>query len=147
MGEQRCKGARMSLVLVEQGMKEELDAMTARWGGIRFIGLFQNDLVIERTTTIDAIEPATFSGYVGLRPLMGWSAAVIRGDRAVTGAAPVNWVHNGGPLTNWIFGYYVVDPSGFLVWAERRPGSPIAMISAGQIYEVGPVFSQGSRFP
>jgi hypothetical protein len=137
----------MSLVLVEQGMIEELDAMTTRWAGIRFAGLFQNDLVIQRTTRIEHIVPATFSGYVGLRPLMGWTPAAILGERAVSSAAPVTWVHDGGTSSNWIFGYYVVDPSGSLVWAERRPGPAKTMIYAGEIYEVSPQFSQGSRFP
>lgn len=137
----------MSLVLVDAGMLEELDAMRTRWNGIRFAGLFQNDLVVERTTTIGQIEPATFSGYVGLRPLMGWTPATMLGNRAVSTAAPVSWTHNGGGQSNWIFGYYVVNASGVLVWAERRPGPAQALVSAGQTYELVPQFSQGSRFP
>ena len=137
----------MGPVLVNFGMLTELDRMTASWAGIRFAGLFINDLNPTRTTTIAQIEPANFSGYVGLRPLMGWTAAALLGERAVTRAAPITWTHDGGTLSNWINGYYVVDPSGNLVWVERRPGPAASMIHAGTVYEVVPQFSLGSRFP
>lgn len=137
----------MSLVLVESGMLAELDRMTAAWAGVRFMGLFSNDLEPDRTTTIGQITPAAFSGYVGLRPLMGWSPATLLGERAVSSGALMTWAHNGGPHSGWVFGYYVVDPSGTLVWAERRPGPAVALFRAGQTYSVIPQFSLGSRFP
>jgi len=137
----------MGPVLVNFGILTELDLMTTRWDGIRFVGLFQNDLTILRTTTIAQIEPATFSGYVGLRPLQGWTPAALVGERAVSRAAPVTWTHDGGAAANWICGYYVVDPSGNLVWAERRPGPAQSMIHAGTVYEVIPQVTLSSLFP
>lgn len=135
------------LVLVEGGMLEELDLLTTAWVGKRFAGLMQNFGEPDRNWTIATIQPATFSGYAGLQLISGWTPATLLGERAITSAAGLSWTHNGGPVSNWIFGYYVVNLAGDLLWAERRPGAGQAMVLNGNIFQVLPQFSLGSRFP
>lgn len=137
----------MGLIAVDGGLAGELNTLTASWLNKRYVGLFQNDLEPIRTTSIAQVQPANFSGYAGLMLITGWTPATLLADRAVSAAAALSWTHDGGPNTNWIFGYYVVDLSGVLRWIERRPGAAVAMLESGNVYQVTPQFSLGSRFP
>ncbi len=135
------------LVWVQEQMLSSLNALRASWTADRYVGLMQNAGPAQTDWTIANITPATFSGYLGPILLTAWSAAAMVGDRAVTQAAPVQWIHDGGPVNNWITGYYVLDGNGKLAWVEFRDGPAIAMLIAGQPYVVRAKVSLGSRFP
>lgn len=135
------------LVVVNAGVVANLDILRAGWTGNRFAGLFQNPDEPMRLWTIGTIIPATFSGYSGLKPLVNWLPAVISGDFALTSADLLTWTMTGTTVTNWVFGYYVVDSLGQLCWAERKPGPGSAMVNTGNFYQVKPQFSLSSRFP
>lgn len=137
----------MAIVLVNGGALDHLNSLTAGWSGKRRIGLFTGDWTPERLSTIEDVEPAKFSGYTGLTPVVGWMPATIVGERAVTRAAALRWEHNGGPLSGWVSGYYIVNPDGALMWAERLPDGPVALIYEGDKLTVIPRFSVGSRYP
>jgi hypothetical protein len=136
----------MSVIVQEIEMLAQLNALTASWAGGRSIGLFQNNWTPRHDSVISEVTPATFSGYSGLQPITGWSASAIYLESALAGAAGLVWTHNGGGVNNWIFGYYVVDGSGNLRWAELNPAGPVAMVTAGQLYAVTPQFSVGSLY-
>lgn len=136
----------MPLVLVNGGSLEALSRLLAAWNGQLKAGLYQNDFTPDAASTITSINPANFSGYVGLKNVTGWSAPVLSGVRAFSAAAPLGWVHNGGPSQNWIYGYYVVNLSGVLMWAERVPGPPKGLVTNGNGYQVTPAFTQRSEF-
>lgn len=135
------------LVVVNGGMLGILNALRTTWLPSLFIGLFQNDWVPQKWHTIADVQPATFSGYSGLHFLDGWSVPYMLGDIAVSDATPREWLHDGGPDSNWIFGYYVVDSSGALQWAQRVGEFAVAMFSVETRYTVTPQFAQGSRYP
>lgn len=135
-----------ALVLVNNGALGHLDALRVAWLPSLRIGLFQNDWHPHQGDTMVAVVPATFSGYTGLHFLPGWSPAVLQGNLAVTQATPRLWTHNGGPVGNWIFGYYVVDATGVLRWAQRYPGDPVPMDSSSGFYRVTPEYAVTSRF-
>lgn len=136
----------MALVVVDTGMVRQLVRLAAAWPRPRKIGLFQNDPVIDRHTTIASLDPCVFSGYDGERDVGAWTLPSIEGDRAVSRSTPVIWTYDGGPATGYVFGYYVVDEDGELLWAERRTGLPVAMVVTGQDYTVIPVLSSGTRY-
>lgn len=51
-----------------------------------------------------------------------------------------------GPLDGGasIFGYYVTDATGALLWAERRSAGSFTPANAGDLYKVTPRFTLGS---
>lgn len=135
------------MVLVQSQAIRELDTLRASWVGARSVGLMQNAGPVQTTWTLADILPCNFSGYVGVIPAVAWSAAVMLGEWALTRAALLQWTHNGGPVGNWVTGYYVVNQLGQLAWAKISSEGPRAMVSLGQRYVVRPEFTLKSRFP
>jgi len=135
------------VVVVDHGLLSQLDALRPAWlNGLR-AGLFQNDWEPQRHHTLAQVQPASFSGYAGLLTLNIWSAAVLLGEVAYADAQVKTWTHNGGAIANWIFGYYVVDLAGSLVWAERSARAPELVGPPSPIYQVTPRYGLRSRFP
>lgn len=136
----------MPVIVSYDGSINACDAFTTRNTGLLRVGLFQNDWDPRPWQTISAVVPCDFSGYDGLHALMAWSAAVMEGDQAVSRAVERIWIHNGGPVQGYVFGYYVVDPTGKLLWAERDPAGPVPMINALGVYRCVPTWTQSSKF-
>lgn len=137
----------MPLVLTYDGMLSHLAELTAAWGDDLLVGLWTGDFQPDRDWILSRIHPATFSGYAGLQPVINWSVPSLSGVVALSTADPVTWTHDGGVGNDYVFGYYVVHPSGTLLWAERRPGPPVALVRAGNSYTVAPRYTVGSRYP
>ncbi len=135
------------LILVETGMLSCLTALVAAWLPSLRMGLYDGDLDISRTTTILNITPANFSGYSGLHALPGWSVPALDGDLAVSYATPRLWTCAGGGQSNWVGGYYVVDPAGALVWAEQFADGPVLMATSLDVVQITPAYAVGSRYP
>jgi hypothetical protein len=136
----------MSVVVVDLGMLRSVSQLGNGWPRVRRVGLFSNDVTIDRHTTFASLTPAAFSGYDGERDIGTWSVPVIEGDRAIVRAAPIIWTYDGGVPSGYVWGYYVVDDDGELLWADKRPELPVAMVAAGQNYTVIPVMTAGTRF-
>jgi len=136
-----------NLIVTESGLIDSLDLVLAVWEGTYKAGLFQNDITPVVATALSEIVPATFSGYAGEQVTFSWDAAVMAGVRAVTQAAALIWTHNGGPIQNWIFGYYLVSQSNTLIFAERFCPAPLPMATIGQRIRMRPRFRLGSEFP
>lgn len=136
----------MQLVMMKDGMIALLNAALRGIPFHAFYGLFQNDWTPTPDSVIGQVQPCDFSGYAGLISVGLWLAPTIVGQVAVTESTPRTWTRGVGPNSNWVSGYYVVDSSGVLLWGERDPGPPAAMIVPGDIYQVTPAFSQSSRF-
>ena len=137
----------MSLVVQSADLLDQLNMLTSSWSGVRKIGLYQNDWSPERDSTIEHVEECTFAGYDGSHDLLGWSGAAMLGDSAVSYATPRLWTYNGDPPSGWVVGYFVTDSGGRLVWAERLPTGPVALVTAGQTFELTPAFALRSRYP
>lgn len=135
--------------MVYHGMLRSLSTLIANWlaSPILRAGLYENDITPSRALTISSVVPATFAGYVGLRSLGGWKPPTIDGDWAVTRASPVEWTYNGGSPAGRVYGYYVVDGDGELVWLEPRAEGPLWLVNAGAICSVHAAINLGSLFP
>lgn len=136
----------MGLIVVDEGALRACDLFARKWPTARRIGLYQNQVLLSRHTTIDTLEPAEFSGYDGERPLPDFAPPQMNGDRAIAYADPVTWSYDGGDPTGYVVGYYVVDDDGYLLWVEQRAAGPLAMVSQGQVYTVTPALSTATRY-
>jgi hypothetical protein len=136
----------IGVVLVETGQIQLLDALRLAWLPSLLIGTYSNLVDVNRTLTLSSIVPSAYSGYSGLHALPGWSAAVLLGDIAVSNATPRLWQHDGGDVSEWVNGIYVVDSSNTtLIWAESFVQS-ILMATSSDAVEYTPQFAVGSRY-
>ncbi len=131
----------------DSGLIEALDTLAASWEGVFKIGLYQNDWTPDLFSVLASIVPCDFSGYSGLAFLYSWSAAVMRGIHAYTEANPVVWTHDGGPIQNYAYGYYVIDGTGHLAWAERFCPAPKIMAGFGTKLRVTPAYTLKNEAP
>jgi hypothetical protein len=99
--------------------------------------LFQNNITPADDDVTGDYTVATFSGYAN-STVPAFGAAVPDGADAVATATSVVFLHNGGGVSNDIYGYYVVDGGGLLVYADRFAGAPVN-IGPGEAYVVVPV--------
>jgi hypothetical protein len=136
----------MALRVVNLGLLSVLEGLRQTWLPMLRVGLYQSPVTVEPSDTIAQIEPAEFSGYTGLRTLSSWGAPQLVGARGVIHHVRVTWLHDGGPVPSLVFGYYVVDVAGTLIWAERTSEGGELIAAAGQFHSVDPTFSQRSEF-
>lgn len=137
----------MTAVIVYGGsircLQDVTDDATANWR----IGLYTNEWEPQPNQGISAVVPATFSGYPGPFPLLGWGPPFIEGDQAVSAAAEIVWAHNGGPVAEWIIGVYVIDDTGQLVYADPAfIDDPVPMLSFGHFVRYVPLLTFKSSF-
>jgi len=136
-----------NLIVCDGGLIGSLDRLKTGWELVLRAGLFQNDYQPLQEDTLGDYVPADFSGYGGLQFTYSWDAAVIAGPRAITASGAITWIHDGGPIQNYIFGYYVVDALGALVWAERFCPAPRPMNGVGMRIRIRPQFTLRNEFP
>lgn len=135
----------MSLVVPNSGLLADLGETLAAWGNTLLCALYQNDVTITPVVPYAAFAQADFSGYLGPRSVQTWVPASLFGNRAVSSATPIPFVHNGGATANWIFGYIVFDPMLILRWAETLP-APVLLRVSGESVMITPKFSRVSQF-
>lgn len=114
--------------------------ITTDWFAGHKVGLYQNDFNPRLDSTIANVVPCNFSGYDGLRLLYFFSPSFMSGIRATRLAQEYVWQYDGGPITNWVFGYYVVDLAGNLTIAERFCNGPFAMDQPLRQFKLTPLF-------
>lgn len=132
--------------LSDSGAIEIVDQLRAGWNGQLEVGLFKNDFIPRWDMIMSNLTPCNFSGYGGLQVTTGWSAAVMAGKRVITLAGQLTWEHDGGANQNWVFGYYVKDHAGNLLWAERFCPKEKRMAGAGDSIKVKPHFTIRNEF-
>lgn len=117
----------MAYLVVNNGEIQYLQAIIDNLLDGAVLSLYQNDHTPTELDAVTAYQEATFSGYVNVA-LNNWGA--IFTDPA-DGAAKslhdeVTFTHNGGPVPNVIFGYFVHKPAAGLLFAEKF-GTAISM--------------------
>lgn len=136
----------MAVIAMYRASLRACNTFVATTVGLQRVGLFQNDIDPKEWFTISAIVPCNFSGYDGLHDMLTWNTAVMVGNQAVAKQPERFWVHDGGAVQGYVYGYYVVDDEGELLWAERDPNGPVPMFYAGNLYRCVPTWSQQSKF-
>jgi len=124
-----------------------LDNLRSVWNaaGLK-VRLFKNNYTPVAGSVIGSFTEANFSGYTpGSLGTLG--AATTVSGRASTTAATANTWTKSGATGNDIYGYYVTDAGGtVLYWAERGSAAPYSMNTNGEGLSVTPTVTQGSEF-
>ena len=115
------------------------------WANTLVIHLFQNNYTPVDGTVVGDFVEATFDGY-GSQGVSTWGSPTIVGPRGQTQAASNTWTKAAGTNPNLIYGYYILDGAGNLLWAERDPAAPIPMNVAMDTYTITPGFTTRSEF-
>lgn len=138
----------MSLKIPDVGLPKLLDLKTGKVTGppTYTCKLFQNNYTPVAGSVAGDFTECTFSGYGAGQTITGWASAAVTGSIASAAAAALTWTHNGGGTSNNIYGMYVVDAGGVLIWAERDPAAPFAISANGQTYTVTPQLTDESKF-
>jgi len=134
----------MPLKVPDLSERRLLDLLVGAWSCT--VRLYKNDYTPTDTDTVANYVEADFNGY-SAQAAVGWSAATGDGlGRAFTQATQLVYTKAAGGTTNQIYGYYVTDAGGNLLWAERDPNAPIPMVNTGDQYKVTPRFTFKSEF-
>lgn len=136
----------MALRVCQAKLLAILDAITAVWDADNVVlRLYKNNV----TPPVDGdvvgnYTEADFGGYasqvLSVFPASSWVS-----PRATTTAAAQVFTATGASA-NTIYGYYVTDSGGLLVYAERNAAGGVVIGSAGQTYTVTPVMTLRDEF-
>ena len=107
--------------------------------------LFQNDRVPADGDTAASYQEANFTGYA-LQNAQSWSAPASSGGAAQMTHPTLTWVVGTVGVGNLVYGYYITDNAGVLLWAERDPNAPVPMNASGNSYAITPAFTFHSEF-
>jgi hypothetical protein len=105
--------------------------------------LYKNSVTLTATTVASDLAECNFPGYVSFA-MPAWSPVFINPlDQAETDEANHVWTMTGTSPSNSVYGYYVTDSSGVLIYAEANPAGPQSMAALGDTYAVLPRFMVG----
>ncbi len=100
--------------------------------------LFRNNLTPDANTVLGDLTEANFSGYAR-QTLSAWPNSALSGAIARTTHPDKTFLHSGGGVDNDIYGYYVLDSGGGLLYADRNATGPVS-ITPGTGYFCRPIF-------
>lgn len=107
--------------------------------------LFQNDYTPIDGSILSNFLEASFDGYAPV-DANGWSDPLFVSPRALIQATACNYAKSAGSIGNLIYGYYILDQAGNLLWAERDPSAPVPMNVDGNVYVIVPRLTIRSEF-
>lgn len=127
----------MALVVLDQGSLILLNQLISNLFNVELtLCLFQNDHTpTEGDDNSDYVE-ADFDGYLAVG-VDSWTPPYLNGaNKAETDEINRTFTQTGTGVTNDIYGYYVKNSAGDIIWAERDPSAPVAMDAIGKTYTV-----------
>lgn len=96
-------------------------------------------LITDDTANATAIE-AGFGGYAQ-QAITDWGAAVVSGNVATTTAGVYTFTASGSGLPVTIYGVYVLDVNGNLLYVEKNPTGGVTLSAAGHSFSYRPAWS------
>lgn len=133
------------LIVPFQSSLELLDAIIFAVLGNSALCLFKNNYTPLHTSAIGDFTEADFDGYARI-VLTGWPAAALDGNnKASTFLAYQTFTKAGAITANDIYGAFVLDFAGNLLYAERFASGPFTLSVPGQKLLYQPVFTATSE--
>jgi hypothetical protein len=109
----------MANVYLQQGDLATLNRVRLDGDTLKTLRLFKNDHVPAVGDTNANYTEANYSGYAS-QALSTWNAAFLNADnKGEIDAAEKTFTHNGGGTANTIYGAYVTNNAGDVIYAER----------------------------
>ena len=141
----------MALVLADVGadiiLKAYFNNAWATGGKDLTFKLFTNDYTPVQTSVAGSFTCATGGGYVDKTTTNGSWTVTVANDPSDAVYAQLTWTFTGPLTTNpTIYGYYVLDADGVLLYGERA-GSSFTPANNGDTYKVTPKFQMSSGTP
>lgn len=138
----------MSVLIVPDDSKKillSLAVIPAATGLPDKLKLFKNNYTPGHTTVSANLVEADFSGYVAGTLSGGAVSGTLDGSgRAFATWSPLTFT-KAGATANTIYGYWVVDAGGVLLWVERFD-SAIVLATDGSFIQVTPKFTGMSQY-
>jgi len=129
------------LTVMNNGLLQSLSQLLSLQFGRWKTGLFQNDREPRQTDSLSNYVPCDWSGYQGLQRIYFLNPPFMAGKRARAEGQELVWSHDGGPIANFVYGFYVVDNNGDLAYAERFCKGPFEVKNKGRKFKLTPVFT------
>lgn len=130
----------MDLVFCEDGLKFSLDTLAAALNaGTAKLRLFKNNHTPDEADDISDYTEADFSGYAAAT-IGAWNAATYAGGLAnVEATTAQTFTNSTGAVGNDVYGYYVTDSAGtVLYYAQRANSPPLSLQLAGEAVTITP---------
>lgn len=137
----------MSMVLPDIGKVNFAKYATRQTASANlYCNLFQNNATITHSTVIGDLTPATFSGYAQVLMSGPVTSGTLDGSgRSVTQWDLITWTKS-GVTGNTIYGYYVTDNAGALLWVEKFATGTWDMNTDGNVLQMYPLLTDKSQF-
>lgn len=104
--------------------------------------LYQNDYTPDQAAVTASFTEANFTNYAATTlTRSGWASSVTTSNKAESSYATQSWTC--GSTGNTLYGYYVSNPSGTVLWAERFAAS--RTIAENDVLNLTPKFSLNSE--
>lgn len=132
----QLKGWAVTLKVPDASEAILLGYIRAGLGATCVLRLFVNDHVPADADDETDYTEASFPGYAPVT-LTSWGLVTTAAGTAQIAHPAASWTRSaGGGAGDQVYGYYVTDAAGDLLWSERDPAAPVPMNVAGYSYSV-----------
>jgi hypothetical protein len=135
----------MSLKIVDVGLPKMLDKLLTAYGNTLQLCLFTNNYTPAAGDTLANYTEATFPGYAR-QAVSNWIPSTVAASVATSNADQKQFQRNATGTGQAVYGYFVLDGAGALLFAERDPAAPITLTNQGDTYLITPKFTYQSLF-
>lgn len=135
----------MSMKIPDGGLQKLVDKLFTAYGNTCVLKLFQNNITPAAGDAVGTYTEATFAGYASSN-CTGWTASTMASSTATTTADQKTFTRSSTGTVQNIYGYYVLDAGGNLLFAERDAAAPIPITNLGDSYLVTPKWTLKSEF-
>jgi hypothetical protein len=135
----------MSLKIVDVGITKMLDKLLGAYGNTLQLCLYQNNYTPAAGDTLANYTEATFAGYTR-QAISNWIPSTLAASVATSNADQKQFQRSATGTAQTIYGYFVLDGTGNLLFAERDPAAPITLTAQGDTYLITPKFTYQSLF-
>ena len=133
----------MALVTTTNYRRATLVAMRPTLLGCLLCAFINAHVPAPTDTASMYVEP--FGSWYARYPLLLWGTPFVNGSsQGEMDEVYRTWTASGTILDESIYGYFVIDSHGNLVWAEALAGGPYPMNMPGQTVTVYPTMREGS---
>jgi len=136
----------MALKVPELSTIPLLDALQANYLDTCVLRLYSNNHTPTDADVVGDYTECTFPGYAPIN-MNVWTSAVLNADDKAEIEEPIQTFTAGAIVTPQdVYGIYVTDAGGDLVYAELNPAGVVVMSVAGQTYSYLPRVTLASEF-